>query len=71
MLFLGAGTRGRNDAPGRACGICLLGESPFKAFGVFFIEPVSDMNGLSELLLKLSRWCLIALGLSIRFRAGI
>jgi len=48
-----------------------LGQNPFNAFRVFFIEPVSDMNGVSELLLKASPLCLIALGLAIGFRAGI
>src|SRR5579871_2886697 len=48
-----------------------LGQSPLRAFRVFFIDPVSDMNGVSELLLKASPLCLIALGLAIGFRAGI
>ena len=26
-----------------------LGQDPLRAFGIFFIEPVSDMNGVSEL----------------------
>jgi simple sugar transport system permease protein len=48
-----------------------LGQNPFKAFRVFFIDPVSDMNGFTELLLKASPLCLIALGLAIGFRASI
>jgi simple sugar transport system permease protein len=48
-----------------------LGQNPFGAFKVFFIEPLSDMNGVSELLLKASPLCLIALGLAIGFRANI
>jgi ABC-type uncharacterized transport system permease subunit len=48
-----------------------LGQDPLRAFGVFFVEPVSDMNGVSELLLKASPLCLIALGLAIGFRANI
>src|SRR5258706_11491439 len=48
-----------------------LGQNPFKAFRVFFIDPVSDMSGLSELLLKASPLCLIALGLAVGFRASI
>ena len=48
-----------------------LGQSPLTAFHVFFIEPLSDMNGVSELLIKASPLCLIALGLAIGFRASI
>src|SRR5471032_1912003 len=48
-----------------------LGQNPFKAFRVFFIDPVSDMNGVAELLLKASPLCLIALGLAVGFRASI
>jgi ABC-type uncharacterized transport system permease subunit len=48
-----------------------LGHNPLVAFRVFFIDPVSDINGISELLLKASPLCLIALGLAIGFRANI
>ena len=48
-----------------------LGQNPLHAFRVYFLDPVSDMNGVSELLLKASPLCLIALGLAIGFRAGI
>jgi general nucleoside transport system permease protein len=48
-----------------------LGQNPLRAFRVFFIDPVSDMSGFSELLLKASPLCLIALGLAIGFRASI
>lgn len=48
-----------------------LGQNPFTAFRVFFVDPVSDMNGVAELLLKASPLCLIALGLAVGFRAGI
>ena len=48
-----------------------LGQNPLVAFRVFFIDPVSDINGVSELLLKASPLCLIALGLAIGFRANI
>ena len=48
-----------------------LGQNPLLAFRVYFLDPVSDMNGVSELLLKASPLCLIALGLAIGFRAGI
>ena len=49
----------------------LLGQNPILAFRAFFIDPVSTANGVSELLLKASPLCLIALGLSIGYRANI
>ncbi len=48
-----------------------LGQSPLKAFHAFFIEPVNDLYGLGELILKASPLALIALGLSIGFRANM
>src|SRR5476649_2641403 len=48
-----------------------LGQNPLHAFHAFFIEPVSTANGISELLLKASPLCLIALGLAIGYRANI
>lgn len=48
-----------------------LGQDPIRAFRAFFIDPISDANGVSELLLKASPLCLIALGLSIGYRANI
>lgn len=48
-----------------------LGQNPLHAFRAFFIDPVSDANGISELLLKASPLCLIALGLAIGYRANI
>lgn len=49
----------------------LLGQSPIKAFHAFFIEPINDMYGLGELLIKASPLALIALGLSVGFRANV
>ena len=49
----------------------LLGHSPWEGFRVFFVEPLSDINGWSELVLKASPLCLIALGLAIGFRANV
>jgi simple sugar transport system permease protein len=48
-----------------------LGQNPLYAFRAFFIDPVSNANGISELLLKASPLCLIALGLAIGYRANI
>jgi ABC-type uncharacterized transport system permease subunit len=48
-----------------------LGKSPFTAYYAFFIEPLSTNNGVSEWLLKASPLCLIALGLSMGYRANV
>src|SRR5882724_6103561 len=48
-----------------------LGQSPIAAFKVFLIEPLSTVNGVSELLLKASPLCLIALGLAVGYRANV
>lgn len=56
------------------CGLGIfagLGLPPGRAFHALFIEPVSGMNGLSELLLIASPLCLIALGLAIGYRANV
>jgi simple sugar transport system permease protein len=56
------------------CGLAILlmlGQPPLRAFHALFIEPVSTMNGVSELLLTASPLCLIALGLAIGFRANV
>lgn len=49
----------------------LLGQNPAKAFHAFFVEPINDLYGFGELLIKASPLALIALGLSIGFRANI
>ena len=38
---------------------------------MFFVEPLSSLNGLSEWLLKASPLILIALGLAVGFRANV
>jgi general nucleoside transport system permease protein len=48
-----------------------LGQNPLHAFRAFFVDPISNINGVSELLLKASPLCLIALGLAIGYRANI
>ncbi len=48
-----------------------LGQNPVTAFHAFFIEPVNDLYGLGELLIKASPLALIALGLAVGFRANI
>lgn len=48
-----------------------LGVPPLRAMRALFIEPLSDLNGWSELALKASPLCLIALGLAIGFRSNV
>jgi simple sugar transport system permease protein len=48
-----------------------LGKSPIEGFKVFFISPISDLWGVSELLLKATPLMLIAVGLAIGFRANV
>ena len=48
-----------------------LGIAPLRAMRALFIEPLSDLNGWSELALKASPLCLIALGLAIGFRSNV
>jgi simple sugar transport system permease protein len=50
---------------------CLLGLDPLATLRIFFIEPLSSWNGVSEWLLKASPLILIALGLSVGFRANV
>ena len=49
----------------------VLGTDPIEALQVFFIQPVSSLYGVSELLLKATPLILIGIGLSFGFRAGI
>ena len=49
----------------------LLGKDPAAAFKVFFIEPVSSIYGVGELLLKATPLMLCALGLAVSFRANV
>ncbi|MDJ0779113.1 MAG: ABC transporter permease [Gammaproteobacteria bacterium] len=49
----------------------VLGKHPLEGFRVFFINPVSDLYGLSELLLKATPLMLCAIGLAIGFRANV
>ena len=49
----------------------VLGTDPVEALQVFFIQPVSSLYGVSELLLKATPLILIGIGLSFGFRAGI
>ena len=48
-----------------------LGKDPVAAFRVFFIEPVSSVYGIGELLLKATPLMLCALGLALCYRANV
>ena len=48
----------------------LLGFHPLQALKFFFITPISDLYGLSELLVKATPLCLIAIGLSFCFKSN-
>lgn len=49
----------------------LLGKPPLNAFHAFFIEPVNDLYGIGELLIKAAPLMLIGTGLAVGFRASI
>ena len=48
-----------------------LGKSPVEGFRVFFFNPISDLYGVSELLLKATPLMLCAVGLAVGFRANV
>jgi len=48
-----------------------LGKDPVEGFRVFFLNPVRDLNAVTELLLKATPLMLIAVGLSVGFRANV
>jgi simple sugar transport system permease protein len=49
----------------------LLGRHPLEGFRVFFLNPLSDLYGISELLLKATPLMLCATGLAVGFRANV
>jgi simple sugar transport system permease protein len=49
----------------------VLGKSPIAGFKIFFINPLKDVYGISELFLKATPLMLCALGLSVGFRANV
>lgn len=56
------------------CGAVLfvaLGKDPLAGLAVFFVEPVRDLQGLSELGVKVAPLLMIAVGLAICFRANV
>lgn len=56
------------------CGAVLfvaLGKDPVAGLSVFFIEPIKDLHGWSEVGVKVAPLLLIAVGLAICFRANV
>jgi simple sugar transport system permease protein len=49
----------------------LLGKNPLEGFRVFFVNPVRDLYGVSELFLKATPLMLCATGLAVGFRANV
>jgi len=49
----------------------ILGTNPLQAIHAFFIEPISTLDGLAELLVKATPLVLIGIGLSLGFQANI
>ena len=48
-----------------------LGRNPVQAFYTFFVHPIRDLNGVTELLLKASPLMLIGVGLACGYRANV
>src|ERR1700675_2509532 len=48
-----------------------LGRNPIEAFRVYFVSPLKDAYGISELFLRATPLMLIAAGLAIGFRANV
>ena len=48
-----------------------LGKDPIEGFHIFFISPLSDIYGVSELFLKATPLMLVAIGLAVGFRANV
>src|SRR5690625_518192 len=56
------------------CGVILfsaVGKDPVASLGVFFYEPIKDLRGWSEVGVKVAPLLLIAVGLSMCFRANV
>lgn len=57
-----------------ACGVILflaLGKDPLAGLAVFFLEPIKDLQGWSEVGVKVAPLLLISVGLAICFRANV
>lgn len=52
-------------------GIALLGKSPWQAFNVYFVAPLTEIWSIQEVLVKAAPLTLIAIGLSFCYRANL
>jgi ABC-type uncharacterized transport system permease subunit len=48
-----------------------LGRAPLEAMQLIFLEPLRSLRGISEIIVKATPLILIAIGLSVGFRAGV
>jgi general nucleoside transport system permease protein len=48
-----------------------LGRAPLEAMQLIFLEPLHSLRGISEIIVKATPLILIAIGLSVGFRAGV
>ena len=48
-----------------------LGKDPVKGLGIFFVEPLSNLRQVSEVLLKATPLIVIALGLAVCYRSNV
>lgn len=48
-----------------------LGKDPLRGLGIFFVEPLASVRGVSEVLLKATPLILCALGLAVCYRSNV
>jgi general nucleoside transport system permease protein len=51
--------------------LAMLGKSPVRVADAFFVQPLSSVNGLAEIVLKTGPLLLIAQGLAVGYRADV
>jgi ABC-type uncharacterized transport system permease subunit len=51
--------------------LAILGKSPIRVANAFFVQPLTSVNGLSEIVLKAGPLLLIAQGLAVGYRANV
>src|SRR3546814_6149042 len=57
-----------------ACGLVLflaVGKGPFASLSFFFLEPIKDLRGWAEVVVKVAPLLLISVGLAMCFRASV
>ena len=48
-----------------------LGKDPLRGLGVFFVDPLATVRGVTEVLLKATPLIVIALGLAVCYRSNV